>query len=506
MENIIERIDRIAEEHPERIAYDFLGKTNTYGELRQRSDALAEYLLGAGLPEKAPLIVFGGQDFRMITAFLGIVKSGHAYIPVDVHSSDDRVRVIEEIAKPAACIALEELPESCGGIPVISADKFDGITAEKVQPVNPADYVGGDDDFYIIFTSGTTGRPKGVEITHDGLASFVGWMDRDFGLEKGQTALSQAPYSFDLSVMDLYPTLTNGGRIEVLPKETTDDFRQLFSRLPEMKVNMWVSTPSFADICLLSEDFDGAHLPDLESFMFCGEELTHQTAQRLKERFPNARVFNTYGPTEATVAVTQVEITDRILEEYQRLPIGVCKEDAEIVIMDENGRKAADGTPGEIVIVGAGVAGGYLNNPEKTGEAFFEYDGRRAYHTGDLGRFDENGLLLYMGRLDFQIKLHGYRIELEDVDQSLSHVSFVEHATAVPRYGRDHKVSQLIAYVSLKNRTFESDFKATQAIKEELRETMMPYMMPQRFVYVDRLPLTQNGKVDRKALIREVNG
>lgn len=128
--------------------------------------------------------------------------------------------------------------------------------------------------------------------------------------------------------MDLYPTLTNGGKLEVLPKETTDNFKQLFSRLPEMKVNTWVSTPSFADICLLSKEFDEKHLPDLKRFMFCGEELTHQTAQRLKERFPNAQVFNTYGPTEATVAVTQTEITDEVLENYQRLPIGVCKEDA----------------------------------------------------------------------------------------------------------------------------------------------------------------------------------
>ena len=146
-----------------------------------------------------------------------------------------------------------------------------------------------------------------------------------------------------------------------------------------------------------------------------------------------------------------------------------------------------------------------MNNPEKTDQAFFEYEGKRAYRTGDLGRFDSNGQLMYMGRLDFQVKLHGYRIELEDVDQCLSHVSLVERAATVPRYDGNHKVSQLIAYVVLKNAEPENDFKMTQAIKEELKETMMPYMMPQRFVYVETLPLTQNGKVDRKSLMKEVN-
>ena len=374
--------------------------------------------------------------------------------------------------------------------------------AEEGKSVSEEDYVKGDDDFYVIFTSGTTGKPKGVRIAHDDLASFVDWMDRDFGLEKGQTALSQAPYSFDLSVMDLYPTLTNGGKLEVLPKETTDNFKQLFSRLPEMKVNTWVSTPSFADICLLSKEFDEKHLPDLKRFMFCGEELTHQTAQRLRERFPNAQVFNTYGPTEATVAVITTPEGRPLYCGNANAPSSngsMCD------VLDENGNEAEAGKAGEITIVGAGVSKGYLNNPEKTDQAFFEYEGKRAYRTGDLGRFDSNGQLMYMGRLDFQVKLHGYRIELEDVDQCLSHVSLVERAATVPRYDGNHKVSQLIAYVVLKNAEPENDFKMTQAIKEELKETMMPYMMPQRFVYVETLPLTQNGKVDRKSLMKEVN-
>ncbi len=262
------------------------------------------------------------------------------------------------------------------------------------------------------------------------------------------------------------------------------------------------------DICLLQPTFDAKHLPALTHFFFCGEELTHKTAATLKQRFPQAKIFNTYGPTEATVAVSAVEITSEVLENYQRLPIGKAKQDTQIVLLDENGKEVATGESGEILIVGPSVSKGYLNNSEKTAKAFVTYNARPAYKTGDLGQFDENGQLLYKGRIDFQIKLHGFRIELEDVDHHLDKVSYVSQATTVPHYGKDHKVNQLVAYVVKdkdKIAEFESDFKVTQAIKKELLETMMSYMMPQKFVYVDSLPLTANGKIDRKSLMKEVN-
>ena len=156
--------------------------------------------------------------------------------------------------------------------------------------------------------------------------------------------------------MDLYPTLVNGGKLAVLPKDVTANFKDLFSWLPQLKLNTWVSTPSFADICLINPDFNAQKLPDLNYFLFCGEELTHATAQKLKTRFPSAKIYNTYGPTEATVAVTQVEITQDILDAYPRLPIGICKDDAQIVLLDDDGKDVALGQTGEIVIVGGGVS------------------------------------------------------------------------------------------------------------------------------------------------------
>lgn len=504
--NIIEKIDEYAATDPSRVAYEYLGKANTYQELKEYSDALAAHIDSMGLAEKTPIIVYGGQTFEMVAAFLGVVKAGHAYIPVDTNSPGERLTIINQIAKPAACIAVEELPLAMPGLPRIDPTELESIFGKHVQGTSKEKWIAGDDTFYIIFTSGTTGVPKGVQISHDNLVSFLDWMQNDFGISNRQSFLSQPPYSFDLSVMDLYPALTRGGRLVALPKSVTDNFKELFAELPKLALNVWVSTPSFMDICLLEPSFNEQNYPSLSHFLFCGEELTHKTAATLNTRFPHAHVFNTYGPTETTVAVSQVEITKQVLDDYKRLPIGIAKTDTSIRVVDEQLQDVQKGQDGEIIISGPSVSKGYLNNAEKTKQAFVKLHGQTAYRTGDLGQLDSAGQLLYKGRIDFQIKLHGFRIELEEVDHHLDQVSLISQATTVPKYGKDHKVNQLIAYVAAKKNDFKSNFELTKAIKEELKNLMMPYMMPQRFVYLDALPLTPNGKVDRKRLIKEVNG
>lgn len=503
--NVIQAIDQIAEKTPERIAYDYLGKTHTYQELKHYSDALAEKITQMNLAPQTPIMVYGEQTFEMIATFLGCVKSGHAYIPIDKHSSNDRLTMIQEIANPAACIAVENLPIQLTGVSVITPSELHQIFQQNANEI-VKNSVHGNQNFYIIFTSGTTGKPKGVQISHQNLTSFVNWMLADFELPSHPTSLAQAPYSFDLSVMSLYPTLVSGGTLKVLPKNVTDNFKQLFEYLPEMKMNVWVSTPSFVDICLLEPTFDAEHLPGLSHFLFCGEELTHQTAELLKQRFPTAKIFNTYGPTETTVAVTAVEITQKVLNDYERLPIGKAKSDTTIEIVNDKGAVLPDGEEGEIVISGPGVSKGYLNNPLKTANAFQSVGNRHIYHSGDLGKKDKNGMLRYLGRLDFQIKLHGYRIELEEVNHFLNAQKLIKQGVAVPKYDVNHKVSQLVAYViAQETDAAETSIALTRAIKTDLQKTMMPYMVPNRFVFKNKLPLTANGKIDIKFIMSEVN-
>ncbi|MCT4394180.1 D-alanine--poly(phosphoribitol) ligase subunit DltA [Lacticaseibacillus paracasei] len=504
IDNVITAIDRVAAEHPTRVAYDYEGTQYTYAQLKEGSDRLAGFFAET-LPEHEPIIVYGGQTFDMVEVFLGLSKSGHAYIPIDTHSPNERITQVQDVAHTPAIIEVAPLPIAVPDVQIIRAPELH--EAEKTHaPISSLQHaVVGDDNYYIIFTSGTTGKPKGVQISHDNLLSYVNWNISDFGLKEGVVAMSQPPYSFDLSVMDLYPTLVLGGTLKALPKEVTDNFKTLFATLPKLGLNEWVSTPSFAEIALLDPNFNQDNYPDLTHFLFCGEELVNKTAQELITRFPKATVYNTYGPTETTVAVTGMAITQDIVDQYPRLPIGFAKQDTEIFVVDEQGNQVSAGTEGELMIVGPSVSKGYLNNPEKTAKAFFNVGSQRGYRSGDLATMTEDGMIFYRGRTDFQVKLHGYRIELEDVDHNLNQVSYIKQASTVPRYNKDHKVAQLIAFAVAKPNDFESDMKLTQAVKAELGKMVMEYMIPQRIIYRDKLPLTANGKVDRKALIAEVN-
>jgi len=507
--DMIEAIEHFAQVQPDFPVYDILGQVHTYGDLKKDSDSLAAHIDRLGLPDKSPVVVFGGQEYEMLATFVALTKSGHAYIPIDSHSALERVAAIVEVAEPSLIIAINDFPLADVTAPIFSAEQVqtafrEGASYELSHPVQ------GDDNYYIIFTSGTTGKPKGVQISHNNLLSFTNWMitDKEFATPERPQMLAQPPYSFDLSVMYWAPTLALGGTLFALPSAVTQDFKQLFETILSLPIAIWTSTPSFADMALLSDDFNSQKLPQLTHFYFDGEELTVKTAQKLRDRFPQARIINAYGPTEATVALSAVAVTDEMLQNCKRLPIGYTKADSPTFVIDEEGQKLPNGQQGEIIVCGPAVSKGYLNNPEKTAEAFFEFEGLPAYHTGDVGSMTDEGLLLYGGRMDFQIKFNGFRIELEDVSQNLNKSKYVESAVAVPRYNKDHKVQNLLAYVILKDgvaEQFEREIDITKAIKEDLQDIMMSYMMPSKFLYRETLPLTPNGKIDIKGLISEVN-
>ncbi|MDB8660730.1 D-alanine--poly(phosphoribitol) ligase subunit DltA [Streptococcus anginosus] len=507
--DMIETIERFAQSQPDFPVYNVLGEVHTYHDLKVDSDSLAAKIDSLALPEKSPVVVFGGQEYDMLATFVALTKSGHAYIPIDSHSALERVTVIVEVAQPSLIIAINDFPLKDVNIPILDLAAVQTAFAAK-HPYEITHPVKGDDNYYIIFTSGTTGKPKGVQISHGNLLSFTNWMitDKEFATPARPQMLAQPPYSFDLSVMYWAPTLALGGTLFAVPSAITQDFKQLFETILNLPIAIWTSTPSFADMAMLSEDFNAEKMPGITHFYFDGEELTVKTAQKLRNRFPNARIINAYGPTEATVALSAVAITDDMLTNMKRLPIGYTKADSPTFVIDEDGNKLPNGEQGEIIVSGPAVSKGYMNNPEKTAEAFFEFEGLPAYHTGDVGTMTDEGLLLYGGRMDFQIKFNGFRIELEDVSQNLNKSKYIDSAVAVPRYNKDHKVQNLLAYVILKDgikEQFEREIDITKAIKEDLQDIMMSYMMPSKFLYRDSLPLTPNGKIDIKGLISEVN-
>jgi D-alanine--poly(phosphoribitol) ligase subunit 1 len=484
--NLIERIDHWAEVSPEAIAHISGDRTLAYGELCRRSDALACYLTERFGDDRGPIVVLGHREPEMLIAFLGAVKSGRPYVPIDTALPQQRVDKILATSRAALMLTPKDIVQ-------FSALELRGA-ARCVQR---------DDPFYILFTSGSTGEPKGVIITLACLEHFVTWMlaEQRF-VELGEIFLNQAPFSFDLSVMDLYCSLATGGTLFSISRDLVANPKKLYRALADSGVTTWVSTPSFAQMCLAEEKFGEAMLPRTRRFLFCGETLAPQNVARLLERFPEAQVWNTYGPTEATVATTSVRIDRTILERYSPLPVGHAMPGTDVFVVNEGGEVLPASKRGEIIISGPNISPGYFARPDLTANAFFQHGGQRAYRTGDFGRFRDN-LLFFEGRIDEQIKLYGYRIELGDVEANLRALALIRDAVVLPVI-KDGTAQSLAAFVVLNARDETLDFELAHTLRKRLGQRLPAYMLPRKFVFLDGLPITVNGKVDRASLAKSL--
>ena len=471
--NLIERVDHWAAVAPDAVAHISGLRRLTYDELRRRSDALALYFNGRFADDRSPIAVLGHREPEMLIAFLGAVKSGRPYVPIDTALPQQRIDKIVATSLAAALLSTEDIAQ-------FSTPETRGDTTQVEK----------DGPFYILFTSGSTGEPKGVIITLACLEHFISWMLAEQSFSKGEVFLNQAPFSFDLSVMDLYCSLATGGTLFSIGRDLIENPKQLYRALATSGVTTWVSTPSFAQMCLVENSFAEPMLPSVRRFLFCGETLAPHTAAHLLSRFPQAKVWNMYGPTEATVATTSILIDAAILEQHSPLPVGRAMPGTRIFVLDHNGRELPAKGRGEIIIAGPNVSPGYVERPDLTARVFFEYRGLHAYKTGDIGQF-RDGLLFFEGRIDEQIKFSGYRIELGDVETNLRKLATVRDAVVIPviKNGTAHS---LTAFVMLEARNETSDFK--------LAHHLPVYMLPRKFVFLDAFPMTANGKVDRAAL------
>lgn len=505
--NLINKISNYASSCPDRAAVRCGNLSLSYSELDIWSSRLALELQNICGDNKAPVAVYGHKHPFMLVCFLACVKSGRAYCPIDVSVPDSRTEMILEMLDSPVVLALSPVCADCGDKQVLSLEDVECVISKEqeihgsqkeLQPVSE------DDIFYIIFTSGSTGTPKGVTITAGNLGCFLDWsvaLGSSRQEKEGKVFLNQAPFSFDLSVMDMYTCLAVGGTLWCLTKEVQQDYRKLIPALKNSGAAVFVSTPSFADVCLSEPAFSQNNLPGLSLFLFCGETLTNRTARKLMERFPDADIFNTYGPTESTVAVTWTRVTREMADSDNPLPVGRAKAGTRIFIVDSEGKPLPDGEKGEIILTGDTVSPGYYKNPEQTEKHFFSYTENalqvRGYRTGDKG-YMENGMLYYCGRMDLQIKLHGYRIELEDIENNLLRLSQVEKAAVMPNI-RNGQTKSISAFLVCPGMTEPAQI-CSDKLKEKLRSFLPEYMIPKKFFFLDYLPMTGNGKIDRKAL------
>ncbi len=470
-----------------------------YAELEARSNAFAHWLLRTLGDDRSPVLLYGHKELALPACMFGALKAGRGYVPVDTSFPPERVRQIVEELRPALIVDLCGLGLEDGR--VLSAGELEEILHADSEPVPPSFWIRPEQAAYILFTSGSTGRAKGVQVSAGNIAAFLEgvapWFDSE--TENG-VILNEISYSFDVSVCALYYGLGHGMLLYTLDRQTLSDPKRLFEALAASGVTLWVSTPSLAELCVPSERFSRALLPRVERFVFCGEVLTEKLSRQMLERFPDVQLINAYGPTEATVLVTAARVTEELLAEGPSVPIGAPFSPVRAWIAGPEGEELPEGEEGELLLAGDCVSPGYLFRPELNARAFFTdpVSGKRGYRTGDLC-FIKNGLVYYCGRLDGQVKLNGFRVELEDVENNLVKLPNIARAAVLPVL-TDGKPSSLTAFVLLEAPDGLSSLKRTQRLRAALGELVPSYMIPRRIVAVDAFPLNTNGKIDKKAL------
>ncbi len=429
---------------------------------------------------KYPVVIYGHKSANMLVAMYAMMKLEIAYIPIDVIYPDERVAKVMSLSKCQFVINTTKEALSITGVTELFLKKDLFEYGQQEVNYELSDKI-QDPLVYIIFTSGSTGEPKGVQISSSAVRSFLRWMTKDFEFSKAEVFINSAILSFDLSVFEVITFAGLGGAIVLNSKEHVSSPNILIDRIQKYKGTTWVSTPSYA--LKYARMGEVPQLDSIKTFLFCGEILPHVLAKNLVENFKNARVLNTYGPTEATVATTLVEITKEVLEEHNPLPVGKSKRESYLLIENE-----------EVVIVGDNVSVGYLNSPELNKEKFKIIDGLRAFKTGDKGLLRE-GMLFFAGRNDDLVKLHGYRIELNEITSVLNDLPYVAHGETIA-LRREDVVKKIVSLVQL-----QANEEITVAeIKEDLGKRLPHYMIPSDIKFVDTIPLNQNGKADKKML------
>ena len=508
---ILEKIAEYAK--TDRVALINRDERLTFAQMDAYSDAVAAYLLAQfGTEDRTPVVIYGHKQTEMLPCMYGALKAGRAYVPVDITVPADRVRDILDTVKPKLFIDLADICSS-GEIPAdLYGQRVDTAAVQQIfaeyagQKPDASHWVQDADPCYILFTSGSTGKPKGVPISKANLDNLYREFSAWVADAKGDVIMNQISYSFDVSVVSVYVGMALGKTLYTIDKGMMENLPELYEKLATSQIAVWVSTPSFAEMCVVSPRLDANLLPQMERFIFCGEVLTHKLTETLFARFPGRAVVNTYGPTEATVLVTAMEVTQAMLEDTRPIPIGIPLNEVRFAIVDEAGNELPEGETGELLIISDSVSAGYFGRPDLTAQRFFEWKGegcvKRGYRTGDavyrLGQY-----YYFCGRIDFQVKLNGYRIELEDIENNMMRVTNVARAVVLP-VSKEEKIDHLVAFVMLQSPSQLSALKTGLAIKEELKQYLPSYMIPRKIVLRESFPINTNGKVDRKQLALEL--
>jgi D-alanine--poly(phosphoribitol) ligase subunit 1 len=472
---------------PNKIAVIGSNETLTWLQFSERvADLITVFKQNQWDQTASPILVYGHKQSEMIIAFYACMKLGIPYIPIDLVYPKERIQKVIEASKSQRIINCTTKELDWNTLAEISCNSGQWVISKNTETLEIRLQL-ADPLVYLIFTSGSTGEPKGVQISRTAVQTFVRWMSRDFGFSADSVFTNVAVFSFDLSVFEVMTFSALGSTILLNENSVVEDPGKLLHRIQTYKGTILVATPSYAIRLIRFEE--EAENSTLTHFLFCGEVLPHSLAKSLKQVYPNTIIFNTYGPTEATVATTFVEITEERIEKYNPLPVGFSKPESELMLEGE-----------EIVIVGENVSLGYVNRPDLNEQKFFSHAGKRAFRTGDLGYFAD-GMLFCKGRNDDQVKLHGFRIELNEITSKLNEIDFVIQAETIA-LRRNDEVKKIVSLVQINPEKLNSEIDFKKQIIAILEQKLPHYMIPSDFKQVAVIPLNQNGKSDKKELER----
>ena len=513
--NLASAIHRHSVNTPDAAAVVSLGRTLSYGELASEAGRIARCLQAAGaltrVDGRLPRIgILASRSLGACTALIGAAWAGATYVPLGLKLPEERLLALLAQCQLSAIITddeggalLSERVLDAGPDTVIHlgrrpavADRHAGKLRALPLPEAGAERptpaaVAADDTAYIIFTSGTTGLPKGVMIPAGAARHYIAMITAHLGLQATDRALETCELGFDFSVHNMFPTWQAGASLHILPATRVMNAVKFAA---DSGLTVWNSVPSLAGMLRQIKALKPASLAGLRLTVFGGEQLPAGVVAAWREAAPNSAIVNLYGPTEATVFCLAQGGELPLTPGRDVVAIGRPLPGSEAAVLDQQGRPVADGTPGELAIAGCQLASGYLGAPELSAARFPDYDGKRWYLTGDLAIRDAAGTFHCLGRIDNQIKINGYRVELEEIDAHLRIVTGADVVGSVAWPCVDGTPRGIVSVVG-------APAADSEQIIATLKQRIPAYMVPSRVIARDSLPLNPSGKVDRKALL-----
>ena len=492
----------------------------SYARLESLSNRFARAFVESGCRPGDRIALLLPKQPETIAAMLGALKAGCAYVPVDLASPAARAaRIIETadvrlvLVAPGAATLFDGILEEGDSDPdVVVATTapvpvegkafrttFDASSLEGLDDAPPAVAVRSSDAAHLLFTSGSTGAPKGVLITHDNVAAFLDWALPTFRISTDDRTSSHPPLHFDLSTFDVYGALTAGAELHLVDPALNVNPHGLARFVGERELTQWFSVPSTMAFLAAADAVPAGGWPALRRVLFCGEVLPTPVLRHWMTRLPHASFTNLYGPTEATIASSHHTFEAVPVDDTEPLPIGVACDGEELLVLDDALQPTVPGEVGNLFIAGAGLSPGYWRDEERTRAAFLadpRRPGRRLYRTGDLARCGDDGLVYFLGRVDSQIKSRGYRIELGEIETALNSLEPIREAAVVGVESNGFEGTQIGCAFTRADGLDAS----TVVLRSQLLATLPRHMLPTRWLELDTLPKNANGKIDRPKL------